>query len=79
MVDETAIIKAHEELSRWQNRYESLKLELKSSSQSELQSRHADIKCIEVQIMYYQNLIKMMKKYINPVKSVSVITSIRGR
>ncbi len=70
MLEESSIIQALDELNRWQERYETLRRQLAAAPRTVILHRANDLKRLEQQVLYYQNLVKEMKRELNPPKTV---------
>jgi len=74
MLDETSIILALDELNRWQDRYDHLRQYLAYAPRSERYHRIDDLKRLEQQVIYYQDLIREMKREFNPPKAIQLMS-----
>ena len=70
MLEESSIIQALDELNRWQERYENLREQLACAPKTVIHNRAGDLKRLEYQVLYYQNLVREMKRELNPPKTV---------
>lgn len=78
-MDESSIIIAHEELKKWERRHSSLKKKLEGLSRAERRERRDELKRIQSQIIYYQNLLQEMKKEIKPPRTMQGLVGTGGR
>ncbi len=78
MLEESSIIQALDELDRWQLRYDNLRQQLALAPRSVINNRANDLKRIEHQILYYQNLVRDMKRQLNPPKTVEFMHRINN-